>query len=129
MRILSLLLYVLTLIPITEACDSEDCGVRTVQVHSSLHVITGTDCCHDHDTECEIGDHHHSLDDCNENLFSLVRTENAPLQRTVSQLPHNFSDFIASTGVLRGPPTGYFEYLSNHTPLQIKVISSTVFRC
>ncbi len=126
MRLFSILLYLFTLIPLSDGCSSEECQI---EVSASNRVVVHSDCCTPEPAHhCDFGGHHHLLEQCSSSIYSLQRVEDESIRRAPVAVTARRYEFLFTDTPFRAPPLSKTE-LPTHTPYQLALVALSVIRC
>lgn len=128
MRIVTLLLYLVTLIPAADMCASGECYLTESETHHLVELNSHESCSH-HEHECEYGGHHHSQEECHSRSLLITRSDRESLRRAPVSVAASGFLLLFSRGPLRAPPVIFSELHQRSTTLNLRVVTSTVIRC
>lgn len=128
MRVVTLLLYVLSLLPFADACASGDCNLVEQEIHHVM-ALTSHDCCAHQEEGCELGGHHHSHGECQRSTQVVIRSESEELRRAPASLAATAFYNLFSQGPLRAPPVVIYQNSDTALPIHLRSVITSVIRC
>lgn len=128
MRVAVLLLYLLTLIPVSDICISGECHLAEQGVHQVIELVSH-DCCTHQDHSSEVNEHRHSHEECQSRSQLGVYSERQLLRRTPVSITSPGFLLLFTQGALRAPPVVFSESKYVHVSLNLRLTKTTVIRC